>query len=171
MARALESRFETTIICNAIPPEGPPDPMAYFTPISDYIDKDDAAGRVASQAALLLRLRESASLVIPAALLRSASIANFKQGKVVIFAENNAIAAKLRLFEPRMIDVWARQGVQVSSIRCEVQPGRAGGLAPQKGARLSPAAADALGALEAGLPADSPLREAVGALTRRARKG
>jgi hypothetical protein len=144
--------------------------MAYFTPISHYIDADDAAGRVASQAALLLRLRESASQVIPAALLRSASIANFKQGKVVIFAENNAIAAKLRLFEPRLIDVWVRQGMQVSSIRCEVQPTSGGGIAPQKGARLTPGAAEALETLEAGLPADSPLRAAVGVLSRRARK-
>ncbi len=144
--------------------------MARFTPISEYIDADDAAGRVASQAALLLRLRESASLVVPEALLRSASIANLKQGKVVIFAENNAIAAKLRLFEPRLLELWARQGAQVSSIRCEVQPTAAGRTAPQKGARLTPAAGAALTGLEARLPADSPLKAVVGGISRRAPK-
>lgn len=145
--------------------------MARFTPIGEYIDADDAAARVASQAALLLRLRESASLVVPEALLRSASIANVKQGKVVIFAENNAIAAKLRLYELRLLELWARQGTQISAIRCEVQPTRTGRLAPQKGAKLTPAAGAALDALGADLPADSPLRAIVGNLSRRAPKG
>jgi hypothetical protein len=144
--------------------------MPTFTPIGDLLDKDDGARRVAAQAALLLRLRESASLVVPEALLRSASIANCKQGKVVIFAENNAIAAKLRLFEPRLIDLWARQGVQVSALRVEVQPNRGGSVGRIKHARLTPAAERALGELASGLPDDSPLRKAIAELVRRDEK-
>lgn len=141
--------------------------MPSFTPIGEFLDRDDGARRVATQAALLLRLRECASLVVPEALLRSASIANYKQGKVVIFAENNAIAAKLRLFEPRLIDLWARQGLQVSALRVEVQPSRGGSVGRIKQARLTPAAERALGALASGLPDESPLQKAIAGLVRR----
>jgi hypothetical protein len=143
--------------------------MAFFSPIGDFLDTDAVVGRVAAQAALLLRLRECASLVVPETLWRSASIANVKQGKVVIFAENNAMAAKLRLYEPRLIDLWARQGIQVSAVKIEVQPGgrRAGGQT--KHARLTPAAGAALDALAAGLPAESTLRETVRTLARRSK--
>jgi hypothetical protein len=139
--------------------------MPSFTPIGDLLD--DGAHSVAAQAALLLRLRQSASLVVPEALLRSASIANCKQGKVVIFAENNAVAAKFRLFEPRLIDLWARQGLQVSALKVEVQPARGGSAGRIKQSRLTPAAGQALSELASGLPDDSPLRRAVAALIRR----
>jgi hypothetical protein len=144
--------------------------MAFFSPIGDFLDSDAAAGRVAAQAALLLRLRDSASLVVPEGIWRSASIANVKHGKVVIFAVNNAIAAKLRLYEPGLIDLWARKGLQVSAIRVEVQPTVARSAAAHKHAQLTPAAGAALGALAAALPADSPLRGTVEALARRARR-
>ncbi len=143
--------------------------MAFFSPIGDFLDTDAAAGRVAAQAALLLRLRESASLVVPEGLWRSASIASFKQGKVVIFAANNAIGAKLRLYEPGLIDLWARKGLQVSAIRVEVQPTVARAAAVHKHALLTPAAGAALAALAESLPADSPLRGKVEGLARRAR--
>lgn len=142
--------------------------MPSFTPIRDLLG--DSAQSLAAQAALLLRLRESASQVAPEALLRSASIANYKQGKVVIFAENNAVAAKLRLFEPRLIDLWARQGFQVSALRVEVQPTRGGSAGRIKHARLTPVAGRALSGLASGLPDDSPLRKAVAALAQRVAK-
>ena len=144
--------------------------MAFFSPIGDFLDADAAAGRVAAQAALLLRLRESASLVVPEPLWRSASIANVKQGKVVIFAENNAIAAKLRLFEPRLIDLWARKGIQLSAIKVEVQPAGQRGGAPPKHAHLTAAASASLESLAAALPADSPLQGPVRTLARRGRR-
>jgi hypothetical protein len=144
--------------------------MAFFSPIGDFLDADAAAGRVAAQAALLLRLRESASLVVPESLWRSASIANVRQGKVVIFAENNAMAAKLRLYEPRLIDLWARKGLQVSAIKMEVQPAGQRGVRADKHARLTPAASAALESLAAELPADSPLQGPVRTLARRGRR-
>jgi hypothetical protein len=143
--------------------------MAFFTPIGEFLDADDAAHRVAAQAALLLRLRETARLVVPEALLRSTSIANCKQGKVVIFAENNAIAAKLRLFEPRLTDLWTRLGMQVSALRVEVQPTAGGSAGRIKHAALTPEAEQALTRLASELPEGS-LREAVDSLARRARK-
>lgn len=142
--------------------------MASFTPIGDFLDADETAHRVAAQAALLLRLRETAPLVIPEALLRSASIANCKQGKLVIFAENNAIAAKLRLFEPRLLDLWSRLGLQISAVRVEVQPTAGGSAGRIKHAALSAGAEQALTRLASQLPEGSPLQTAVGSLANRA---
>jgi hypothetical protein len=144
--------------------------MPHFTPIGHFLDADETAHRIAAQAALLLRLREAAAQAIPETLRRYASIASHKQGKVVIFADNNAIAAKLRLFEPALIDVWARQGLQVSAVRVEVQPTRGGSVGRIKHARLTPAAEQALADLASGLPDGSPLREAINGLSRRARR-
>jgi hypothetical protein len=144
--------------------------MAGFKLIDTFLNADEAVNRLSAQATLLLRLRETAPVVLPETLARSSSIASHKQGKVVIFAENNAIAAKLRLYEPRLIDLWARQGLQVSLIKVEVQPPERSSGGKTRHAELSEAAAGALAALEATLPADSPLRQAVGTLSGRGRR-
>jgi hypothetical protein len=142
-----------------------------FSPIGNFLDAQDGVPRVSAQAALLLRLRESASRVVPEALLRSASIANYKQGKVVVFADNNATAAKLRLFEPRLIELWGRQGLEISALRVEVQPVRASPASRFEHARLTPHAGRALDELASVLPDESPLRKAVAGLARRAGNG
>lgn len=144
--------------------------MAKIQPLGVFLDADDAVNRLAAHAALLLRLRETAPLALPAPLGRSFTIASFRQGKVVIFAENNAIAAKLRLFEPRLIDLWARQGLQVNAIRVDVQPAARQSDTAAKRAILSETAERALTSLGERLPDGSPLQEAVRSLAHRGRK-
>jgi hypothetical protein len=144
--------------------------MALFKPIGDFLDANDATHRLAGQASLLLRLRETAAQAVPHALRQSMSIANYKQGKVVIFAENNAIAAKLRLYEPGLIDLWARQGVQVNAVRVEVQPAFGAAVGRIKQARLPPCAERALTDLAARLPAGSALQAQMRAIATRARR-
>ena len=69
-----------------------------------YLDSAVGIAGLLPQAERLIELRRIYSKLVPQQLLRSSSIANYKQQKVVIFAENNAIAAKLRLLSPRLIN-------------------------------------------------------------------
>lgn len=110
------------------------------------------------QAERLIELRRIYSKLVPQQLLRSSSIVNYKQQTVVIFADNNAVAAKLRLLSPRLVNDFSKFGAEVTGIRVEVQPRpdplRA--IVPKR-ARLSLAGAESLEALAKQLP-DSKLK-------------
>ena len=126
-----------------------------------YLDSNAGIAALLPQAERLIELRRIYSELVPQQLLRSSSIVNYKQENVVIFAENNAIAAKLKLLSPRLVNDFSKRGVQVTGIRLEVQPRQE----PQKEqirkqAKLSVAGAESLEALAKRLP-DSRLKQAV----------
>ena len=138
--------------------------------IGDYLDRGDGTSRLVPQAALLLAIRQHLSEVLPTNLRRSCAIANYKQGVVVVIAGNNAVAAKLRHYEPKIIETLGKRGLKATGIRVDVQG--ADSFAPQasekKALFLSPRAADALARLGRRLP-DSRLKEAVSALAKKTR--
>jgi hypothetical protein len=126
-----------------------------------YLDSAAGIAGLLPQAERLIELRRIYAKLVPQQLLRSSSIGNYKQQNVVIFAENNAIAAKLRLLSPRLVNDFSKNGVEVTGIRIEVQPRQAAEQEAQpKLARLSQAGAECLEALAARLP-DSQLKQAV----------
>jgi hypothetical protein len=132
-----------------------------------YLDSTAGIAALLPQAERLIELRRIYSELVPQQLLRSSSIVNYKRQTVVIFAENNAIAAKLKLLCPRLANDFSKRGVEVTGIRLEVQPRQE----PQKAltpkqARLSAAAAESLEALAKRLP-DSRLKQAVTELVER----
>jgi hypothetical protein len=138
--------------------------------IGDYLDRGDGTSRLVPQAALLLAIRQHLSEVLPTNLRRSSSIANYKQGVVVVIAGNNAVAAKLRHYGPKIIETLGKRGLKATGIRVEVQGEDS--FAPQvsekKALFLSPRAADALARLGRRLP-DSRLKQAIDALARKGR--
>ena len=126
-----------------------------------YLDSATGIAALLPQAERLIELRRIYAKIIPQQLLRSSSIVNYKQGKVVIFAENNAIAAKIKLLSPRLVNDFSKRGLEVTGIRLEVQPQQSPQKdAPQKHAVLSPAGAESLAALARRLP-DSKLKQAL----------
>ncbi len=126
-----------------------------------YLDSAAGIAGLLPQAERLIELRRIYSRVVPEQLLRSSSVVNYKQQRVVIFAENNAVAAKLRLLSPRLVNDFSRCGVEVTGIRLEVQPRREARIqARSKQARLSPAGFASLDALARRLP-DSKLKQAL----------
>ena len=132
-----------------------------------YLDSATGIAGLLPQAERLIELRRMYSKLVPQQLLRSSSIVNYKQQKVVIFAENNAIAAKLRLLSPRLVNDFAKCAVEVTGIRIEVQPRQeppAAALAKQ--ARLSVAGAESLDALAKRLP-DSTLKQTLAEMAAR----
>jgi hypothetical protein len=132
-----------------------------------YLDSATGIAALLPQAERLIELRCIYSELVPQQLLRSSSIVNYKQENIVIFAENNAIAAKLKLLSPRLVNDFAKRGVQVTGIRLEVQPrvSRRSESA-QKHAKLSMAGAKSLEALAKRLP-DSKLKQTLAELAAR----
>ncbi len=126
-----------------------------------YLDSTAGIAALLPQAERLIELRRIYSEIAPQQLLGSSSIVNYKQQTVVIFAENNAIAAKLKLLSPRLVKDFAKRGVEVTGIRLEVQPRQESREAPAaKQAKLSQVGNESLEALARRLP-DSKLKQAV----------
>jgi hypothetical protein len=115
------------------------------------------------QAQRLMELRRIAAGALPGNLLRSCSIANYKQGKVVIFAENSAVAAKLKLLAPTLRDHFLKSAIEITGIDVEVQPTNPVPEPPAKHTHLSSGAAQALAELADQLP-DSKLKSSINAL-------
>ena len=126
-----------------------------------YLDSAAGIAALLPQAERLIELRRIYSELVPQQVLRSSTIVNCKRQTVVIFADNNAIAAKLKLLSPRLVSGFSKRGVEVTGIRLEVQPRQEPerAIAPKQ-AKLSPAGAESLEALARRLP-DSKLKQAL----------
>ena len=133
--------------------------------LGDFLDTGEGISRLMPQAAVLLTVRRALAAALPDNLLRSCAIANYKQGKVLIFAASSAVAARLRLLEPRMLEVLSKRGLNVTGLNVEVQPGHrfVAQVTEKKALRLSPKASQALANAGAKLP-DGALKRAVDAL-------
>ena len=117
------------------------------------------------QARRLLQIRQILADLLPDALARYCTVANYKHGKLVVFAENNAIAAKLRLLSPTLCDRLSDRGVQVTEMDIGVQAPEAAREKAAKSAQLTGSAVASLAELASQLP-DSPLKECVSLMAR-----
>lgn len=136
--------------------------------VGEFLDASPGIDRLTSQAASLLALRQVLAGALPEPLRRSCAIANYKQGKVIVLADSAAVAARLRLLEPSLVELLGQRGLQVTGLRVDVQPGvrRRTQLTEEKSLLLSAAASEALGRAARRIPAGA-LREALEALARR----
>jgi hypothetical protein len=102
---------------------------------------------------------------LPPDLVGQATVANFREGELVLLGANAAAAAKLRLLAPSLSGYLSKQRFQVNSVSIRVQPNasRALSVATQKSVRLSTHTINSLRALHDRMRA-SPAREALGRL-------
>jgi hypothetical protein len=129
--------------------------------IRAYLNSVAGIATLLPQVERLIELRRIYVGLVPHQLLRSSSIVNYKQGNIVIFAENNAVAAKLKLLSPQLVNGFSRCGIEATGIRLEVQPLEHPRMAPtSKQAKLSAGGVGYLQALAQRLP-DSTLKQAV----------
>jgi hypothetical protein len=126
----------------------------------------DSINSLMPQAKRLLELRHILREALPGELPRYCSVANWRRGRLVIFAENNAVAAKLKLLRPALGDHFQKRGVEVTAIEIQVQPAKASPAPPRKAAKLSAAGAESLAALSSQL-SDSELKSLISALANR----
>jgi hypothetical protein len=87
-----------------------------------FLDSDAAAGRVMAHARLLLALDARLRSVVPTALAPALRVANYKSGRVVIHADNGAVAARIRQMEQRLCNELSKEGVEFNGLDVKVQP-------------------------------------------------
>ncbi len=134
-----------------------------------FLDRAEEVGALMPKARRLLRLRQALIRMLPESLSRSCTLANERQGRIVIFAESSAVAAKLKLLAPALRNRLLQTGEQVTSVIIEVQPPARPQDAPPEEKVLTPQAASELEALAAQMP-ESKLRTAIKTLAGRARR-
>lgn len=81
---------------------------------------DANLARLSSHAQLLLELQRA--FVIETPLARNSRVANYKLGRLIIYAENGAVATKLKQIEPRLIAFFRQITSEVTAIDVRVQP-------------------------------------------------
>jgi len=133
-----------------------------------YLKHPEGIGSLMPQVGRLLELRRALVEFLPPALSRSCLIANYRQGKVVIFAENGAVAAKLRLLSPALLLHLVKRAPQITGVVVEAQPARPAPAAPAKGARLTQNGVGSLAKLAAELP-ESALKTVIARMAERNR--
>jgi hypothetical protein len=104
--------------------------------------------------------------IVPPALQPFTQAGGLKHRRITVFADNGAVAAKLKLLAPNLLKNLQNKGVEVTSIRVEVQVKSLRNTPPKPVRNISPAAAASLSGLAEKL-ADSPLRSALEKLARR----
>ncbi len=134
-----------------------------------FLDRAEEVGSLMPKARRLLRLRQALAQALPESLSRSCTVANARQGRIVVFAESSAVAAKLKLLAPALRNRLLQTGEQVTSVIIEVQPPAPGGPPPPEEKMLTREAASELEALAARMP-DSKLKTALLKLAGRARR-
>ena len=135
-----------------------------------YLDADAAVGRVMAHARLLLKLSSRFDEITPGALRHAAHVANYKSGKIVIHAENGAVAAKIRQMSRRLCGELSLEGAECNDIEVKVQPRQS--LYRSTASTFKPISANAAGILRAtaeGMP-QGRLRQALDTLLQRALK-
>ena len=135
---------------------------------SAYLTRPDGIDSLMPQAKRLLELREILAGALPESLARSCSIANYRQGKVVVFAANSAVAAKLKLISPELLQHLTGRGIEVTGMEIRVQPPTHEAQRVEKHAKLGESALTEFADLCEKLP-ESELKNAVGRMARRRR--
>ena len=133
-----------------------------------FLDQAEDIGSLMPKARHLLRLRRAVMQLLPESLSGSCSVANARQGKIVLFAQSSAVAAKLKLLAPTLRDRLLEVGEQVTSVVIEVQPPDVRECAKSNASVLTPGAAAALEQLSDRI-AESPLKSVLRVLASRAK--
>ena len=134
-----------------------------------FLNQPDGIAPLMPQARRLIELREILATILPESLARCCSIANYKQGTVVIFAANGAIAAKLKLMLPTLSEQLSKRATEVTGLEVCVQPPASDPQVAEKSAKISPEVALELTKLCEQLP-DSELKVSLGKLASRHHK-
>jgi hypothetical protein len=125
-----------------------------------FLDQADGIAALMPQAKRLIKLREILASLLPESLARRCSVANYKQGRVVIFASNGATAAKLKLMLPALLKQLSERAMEVTGLEVAVQAPESEQQVAEKSARMSQDAASGLAKLSEQLP-DSELKTAL----------
>lgn len=108
----------------------------------------------------LVALQSALTEVLPGDLATLTSVALSKAGDLILFADNGAVASKLRQMAPRILISFRQRGYEITGIRVQVQVRIRDNPLPQKQIPLSSEARNAIDLLSERLDA-SPLKTAL----------
>jgi hypothetical protein len=131
-----------------------------------FLDRAGDIGQLMSKARELLELRRAVVRLLPDGLSRSCTVANARQGKVVIYANSSVAAAKLKLVLPALRNQLLEAGQHVTALTVEVQPPARQHSTVEK-PQLTKGAAESLSRAADALP-DSDLKKILRELASRA---
>lgn len=135
--------------------------------LNAYLHASPILDSLAVKAQRLLELQKVFNNIAPQSLANYCSVASFENHTLVIFTGNSAIAAKLKQQIPTVLAKFHKRGIEITSIRVEVQVRpRSTNLNKMKEIELSPGATQSLETLAESLNA-SPLKLAIEAMLQR----
>lgn len=138
--------------------------MHYLNRVTRLLENDRDA--IAEKAQLINELSEICRQFLPPGIGRQIHAANLREGALILTADNQAAAAKVRLLATALCAHIALRRPQVSSVSVRVQPVTRQEPAPSSGAgKLSETALSSLAATHQSMRA-SPAREALGRFLR-----
>jgi hypothetical protein len=132
--------------------------------LDECLNRTDSAAKVMAHARTLLRLTRIYEEIAPGQLAGASRVANTKSGRIIIHADNGAVAAKLRQLAGSLRDGFILKGSECNGIDVRVQPRPAAfDQEPPESRKpgLSAGSKTHLHALCVRLPAQSPLRQSV----------
>ena len=122
----------------------------------------DLSGRAGE----LSQLQKIWDCAVPETLRPFTRAGGFKHRRIMVFADNGAVAAKLKMQSASLLKNLQNKGLEVTSIRVEVQVQSRRPAQPGIERHISPQASSSLENLAEQLP-DSPLRTALQRLAKR----
>ena len=125
-----------------------------------FLNQAEGVPALMPQAERLLELRKILASLLPDSLARRCSVANYKQGRIIVFASNGATAAKLKLMLPSLLERLSGRATEVTGLEVVVQAREEEAQVPEKSSKMSEAATETLAALGEQLP-DSELKTAL----------
>ncbi|HXZ97196.1 MAG TPA: DciA family protein [Burkholderiales bacterium] len=127
--------------------------------VGSYFDSTPAIQSLIKQVQCLIDMQQVFTEIAPKPLAQSGRVGRFAHSSLLLFADNGAMAAKLKQLTPSLLINFQKRGYKVTAIRVEVQPPHPRTPLPRK-TGLSGKALNHVHELAARLP-DSPLRTAV----------
>lgn len=128
--------------------------------IDAFIRRDAALHALLEQTRQLTALQGIWTSVIPSALRSHTQAGGMTARRLTVFADSGAVAAKLKLLAPGLLQGLQQKGVDADSIRVAVRANVSTKPGPKPGRRISARAAENLRGLAETLE-DSPLRDAL----------
>ena len=138
-------------------------------PLAEVLGRTDAFAPLRAGVEQIAALEKDLRELLPDYLASSVEPGFIKDGVLALFAAHNALAARLRHLEPRLLADLQQRGWPVQALKIRVRPQPLKDPPPVKQARMTPAGAAALLALSESLE-PSPLQEALARMAARHRR-
>jgi hypothetical protein len=137
-------------------------------PVAEVLNRTDAFAALRAGVEQMVAMKRDLGQLLPDYLATSVEPGFVKDGALSLFAAHNALAARLRQIEPRLLSELQQRGWAVNSLKIRVRPQPVKEPTPVKQARMSVAGANALQVLSESLDA-SPLQIALSKMAARHR--